>query len=128
MIHGPYFFTIQRDPECPFCRQLLIPVATTFVDGAAFCHSCADVLGPLRIARILATQYDEATRAFWTNSRGLRFFTPHGFVPPKLAADLMASIQPENDRQSAFPFHEKPPGLRRTGIDEPHVPPPCATH
>ena len=92
MTHGPYFFTMRRDPECPYCRQTLLPVATDFVDATAFCHTCSEVLDHRTIRQILATQEDDLTKGAWSTSRGLLWFTPHTFMPNNYAAHFLPAV------------------------------------
>lgn len=119
MVHGPYNFIMRREPECPICRRILLPVATIFADGTAFCQSCFDNIGPDFISQVIASQNHESLIGQWTTTRGLRFFTPHGFIPTNIACHLLPLVlNPERPEQPP-PEHGEPRDLKRTGIDEP---------
>lgn len=83
----PYHF--RQDPECPYCRQVLIPAATWFIDGTAFCVACANSIDGMVIMQILRTQSDPSTGAIWTVNRGLFYFVPRPDLPPDVAVHLI---------------------------------------
>jgi len=92
MTTGPYFFSLRRDPECPYCRQTLLPVSVAWVHATAFCQKCVDVIDPRTAIQIVATQQDPLTKGCWSVSRGLLFFTPHAFIPNNYAAHFLPAV------------------------------------
>jgi hypothetical protein len=92
MTTGPYFFSLRRDPECPYCRQTLLPVSVAWLHATAFCQKCVDTIDPRTAIQIVATQQDPLTWGCWSVSRGLLFFTPHAFIPNNYAAHFLPAL------------------------------------
>lgn len=76
------------EPECPLCREFLIPPATWYVDNTAFCVGCANTVeGPILI-EVIRTQQRAEMRGSWSIRQGLYYFTPASHVPRHVAAHL----------------------------------------
>lgn len=119
MVHGPYNFLMSREPECPYCRRVLLPVATMFNHGTAFCQACYDLLHVDVVSQIIATQDNQTLGGLWTNTRGLYFFTPHGLIALKSAAHLIPAWIRAQDLEPPPSIPREPHNVRRTAINEP---------
>lgn len=103
MTHGPYFFIMKRDPECPYCRQILLPPSVRFIDATAFCQNCADLLDVRTVRQIISTQYDDLTKGAWSYARGLLWFTPHACFPSNYAAHFLPAVVASKERLNDQP-------------------------
>jgi len=118
MTHWPFNFTLCCDPECPCCRQLLLPAATEFIAGTAFCTSCAQVAESWIVKQILDTQEMMAIRGFWSISQGIRFFTPARYAPRSAAAHLLPGLLRDRTEDQANENGDRLPPARRSGISD----------
>lgn len=89
MFHGPYHFDVARPPTCPVCRQPLLPQAVKFRDSIAYCTTCIDTTEETLLAKTAGTLANPDMHGYWTDARGLHFFTPPPYLPKYVACHLL---------------------------------------
>lgn len=84
-------FTVQlaRDPECPICRERLLPDSVKFSGGIAYCRNCIETTPTEIVVISMKRALDPQLRQHWSASHGLQFFTPKSTFPPRTAAHLL---------------------------------------
>lgn len=98
MLFGPINFLLRQEPQCPYCRDTLLPEATAFIRGTAFCQSCHDIITDDILNKILATRTDPSVYHGWIESRGLSWFVAPPQFPRRMAAHLL------RDRNRGLPL------------------------
>lgn len=87
-------------PECPICRDVLIPSCTWYLDGTAFCQGCADRIDGPTLIDVIRTQHHQAMLKHWTVSHGLNYWVPRPGCYAQMAAHLIASVHDEHQPPS----------------------------
>lgn len=82
-----YGFTV--NPQCPICRRGLVSDATVFHRNLALCSHCFSSADNPKLPSIYEASNSFLTYGWFTNIRGLRFFTPPAHVPSRVSLDLL---------------------------------------
>ena len=83
----PHRFDV--DPQCPLCRDVLLPVATWFREGIAFCKTCYDCVDDSVVTSIALTRSVESGSSPWLYYRGLSYFCPQPHLSRRTGAHLL---------------------------------------
>lgn len=78
------------DPQCPYCRHILIPRCTWYIANTAFCKECSDTLDGPTVLAIIQTQEHPRIVCSWSCWHGLIYFVPR----PGLLTNVAAHLQP----------------------------------
>lgn len=73
-------FDVMSIPECPICRDQLVPAACSFMYSTAICHSCFQTLPEDFASDFYRAIVHPRLSGHFSTSHGLRFFTPKNHI------------------------------------------------
>jgi len=89
MHHLAIHIEVPREPECPICRDRLLPDSVTFYNSIALCRSCLQATPQAVMYAAIQSARRIELHDHWSCSHGLSFFTPKITARRNVAAHLL---------------------------------------
>jgi len=74
---------LRSAPECPVCRQPLLPAMFTSLERTALCSDCFHVVVQDWLPDFRKAIEHPSLDRSWSTAIGIRFFTPENVIPSR---------------------------------------------